>query len=141
MRSCRSCTALLVLLLPLALAGGCGESEQAKAEKTVCEGKREINDGVNSLKSVTLATVSASGVQSDIKSIEAGLSKVKSAEEKLSGKRKEEVEKANAQLSSELSTIAHELTTLSLPQALTKLLASAEKLATSYKQTFAAIEC
>ena len=133
--------AVLAALVPFAMMSGCGESEQAKAEKTVCEGKQEVNHGVNSLKSITLATASASTVRSDIKSIEAGLEKVKGAEGKLSGKRKEEVEKANAQLSSELSTIKHELSTLTLPQALTKLLTAAEKLASSYKQTFAAIEC
>jgi hypothetical protein len=141
MRSHRHAVALLALLLPLALASGCGESAQAKAEKTVCEGKKEVNDGVSSLTGMTLATASASTVQSDIKAIEAGLSKVKSAEGQLSGKRKEEVEKANAQLSAELSAIAHELTSLSLPQALTKVLTVGEKLAASYKQTFASIEC
>lgn len=141
MRSPRLYVAALTLLAAFASISGCGESEQAKAEKTVCEGKREINDGVNSLKSMTLANASASTVQNDIKSIEAGVEKVKNAESKLSGKRKEEVEKANAQLSSELSAVEHELTTLSLPQALTKLLTAAEKLAASYKQTFAPIEC
>ncbi len=141
MRSPRPYVAVLAVLVPFAVVSGCGESEQAKAEKTVCEGKKEINDGVNSLKSVTLANASASTVQNDIKSIEVGLEKVKSAQSKLSGKRKEEVEKANVQLSSELNTIEHELATLSLPQALTKLLTAAEKLAASYKQTFAPIEC
>jgi len=140
-RSPRPYVAVLAVVVPFALASGCGESEQAKAEKTVCEGKKEVDEGVNSLKSITLANASASTVQSDIKSIEAGLTKVKSAEGKLNGKRKEEVEKANAQLSAELTTIEHELASLTLPQALTKLLTVAEKLATSYKQTFAAIEC
>ncbi|HXA54566.1 MAG TPA: hypothetical protein VNV37_06805 [Solirubrobacteraceae bacterium] len=141
MRSPRPYVAVLAVVVPFALVSGCGESEQAKAEKTVCEGKKEVDEGVNSLKSITLANASASTVQSDIKSIEAGLTKVKSAEGKLNGKRKEEVEKANAQLSAELTTIEHELASLTLPQALTKLLTVAEKLATSYKQTFAAIEC
>jgi hypothetical protein len=140
-RSPRPYVAVLAVVVPFALVSGCGESEQAKAEKTVCEGKKEVDEGVNSLKSITLANASASTVQSDIKSIEAGLTKVKSAEGKLNGKRKEEVEKANAQLSAELTTIEHELASLTLPQALTKLLTVAEKLATSYKQTFAAIEC
>ncbi len=141
MSSHRHAVALLALLLPLALATGCGESAQAKAEKTVCEGKKEISDGVTSLTGITLATASASTVQNSIKSIESGLGKVKGAEGQLSGTHKEAVEKANAQLSAELSAIAHELTSLSLPQALTKVTTSAEKLAASYKQTFASIEC
>jgi hypothetical protein len=51
------------------------------------------------------------------------------------------VEKANAQLSSELGTIEHELSTLSLPQALTKLTQAGETLAKSYKQAYAAVPC
>jgi hypothetical protein len=141
MRSHRSSVALLALLLPLALATGCGESEQAKAEKTVCEGKKEINDAVTSLTSMTLTTVSADAVKGDVESIKAGLGKIQGAEDKLSGPHKEAVAKANTQFSTELSAIAHELTSLSLPQALTKATASAEKLAASYKQTFAAITC
>lgn len=140
MRS-RSYVVVLAVLAPFALLSGCGESEQAKAEKTVCEGKQEISKSVSSLQGMTLTNASVSGVQDDVKSIESGLSKIKGAEDKLSGKHKEEVEKANAQLSSELSTIGHELTNLTLPQALTKVTTAAEKLATSYKQTFASIQC
>jgi uncharacterized phage infection (PIP) family protein YhgE len=141
MRSLHPYVAVLAVLVPFAVVSGCGESEQAKAEKTVCEGKQKINEGVNGLKNVTLANASASTVQNNIKAIEAGLEKVKSGQSKLSGKRKEEVEQANTQLSSELSAIEHEIATLSLPQAFTKLLTAAEKLATSYRQTFAPIEC
>lgn len=133
---------MLALVVPLVLSS-CGETEQAKAEKTVCEGKKEVNDGVNGLTSITLTNISASAVQGDVKSIEAGLKKIKSVEGKLSGVHKEEVEKANAQLSSELNTIVHEIASLSItaPQAVTKLLSSAEKLASSYKQTLASIKC
>ncbi len=133
--------ALLGLALPLVFATGCGESAQAKAEKTVCEGKKEIGTSVQSLQSMTLTTASASTVQSDIKGIEAGLRKVKEAEGQLSGSRREAAEKANAQLSSELSGIAHELTSLTLPQALTSVLTAGEKLAASYKQAFTPVEC
>ncbi len=133
--------ALLGLLLPLAFATGCGESAQAKAEKTVCQGKQEISTSVDSLKSMTLTDASASTVQNDIKGIEAGLQKVKGAQGQLSGARREAAEKATAQMSAELSSISHELTSLSLPQALTKVLTVGEKLAASYKQAFAPVEC
>jgi hypothetical protein len=142
MRSPRLYVAVLALIVPLVLSS-CGETEQAKAEKAVCEGKKEVDSGVNGLTSITLTNVSASTVKNDIKSIEAGLKKIKSAEGKLSGTHEQEIERAHAQLSSELSAIAHELAALSLtaPQALTKLLSSAEKLAAGYKQTLATIKC
>jgi hypothetical protein len=133
--------ALLGLLLPLAFATGCGESAQAKAEKTVCEGKKEISTSVDSLTSMTLADASASTVQNDIKGVEAGLQKVKGAQGQLSGSRKEAAEKATAQMSAELSGISHELTSLSLPEALTKVLTVGEKLVASYKQAFTPVEC
>jgi hypothetical protein len=137
----RSRVVFLAMLLPLAFATGCGESAQAKAEKTVCEGKKEIGTSVDSLKSMTLTTASASTVQNDIKGIEAGLRKVKGAQGQLSSSRREAAEKANAQMSAELSSISHELSSLSLPGALTKVLSVGEKLAASYKTAFAPVEC
>ena len=133
--------ALLGLLLPLAFATGCGESAQVKAEKTVCEGKQEIGTSVDSLKSMSLTTASASTVQNDIKGIEAGLQKVKGAQDQLSSSRRAAAEKANAQLSAEVSSISHELTSLTLPQALTSVVTAGEKLAASYKTAFAPVEC
>lgn len=137
----RSYVVLLGVLAPLAFASGCGESAQAKAEKTVCEGKQEIGTSVHSLQSMTLTTASVSAVQSDIKGIEAGLRKVKGAQGQLSGTRREAAEKANAQLSAELSGISHELTSLTLPQALTKIVTAGEKLAAGYKQAFTPVKC
>ncbi|HUN77960.1 MAG TPA: hypothetical protein VMU32_03485 [Solirubrobacteraceae bacterium] len=129
------------VLLPLTLASGCGESAQAKAEKQVCSGKQEVANGVHGLQSTTLATANASAVQSDIKAIESGIDKIKGAQGQLSATRRESVEKANAQLSSELGAIEHELSTLSLPQALTKLTQAGEKLEKSYKQAYASVPC
>ena len=80
MAAVRYRVAFLGVLLPLAFASGCGESAQAKAEKTVCEGKKEIGTSVQSLQSMTLTTASVSTVQNDIKGIEAGLQKVKGAQ-------------------------------------------------------------
>jgi uncharacterized phage infection (PIP) family protein YhgE len=137
----RAPVVLLAVLFPLALASGCGESAQAKAEKTVCEGKQEISAGINGLKSLTGANVSVNAVQSNLKSIESGLSKVKSAQDQLSGKRKEEVAQANAQLSASLSSFAHELTSLTGPQAEAKLTAAAEKVVASYQHALAPIPC
>jgi hypothetical protein len=137
----RSYVAVLVVLTPFALISGCGESEQAKAESTVCEGKKEISDSVSSLQSMTLTNASVSAGQGDLKSIESGLNKMNGAVYEMSGEHKEAVKKATVQLSSELSTIANELTNLTLPQALTEVTAAAEKLVRSYKQTFTSIQC
>ncbi len=131
---------LLTALAPGLVACG-GESEQAKAEKSVCEAKTAISSSVQSLQHLTPETVTAATVQSDVNTITESLKKLKQAEEKLSGPRKEEIQKANETLSSELNALAGELTTLTPANIKSKLAASVEKLAASYKQTLAPIPC
>lgn len=137
--------AIALASLVAALASGpaaCGgESEQAKAEKSVCEAKTAISTSVRSLQHLTPQTVTAATVQSDVNTISESLKKLKQAEEKLSGPRKQEIAKANETLSAELNALAGELTTLTPANIASKLTASVEKLATSYKQALAPIQC
>ncbi len=137
--------AIVVVSLLAALAPGLaacgGESEQAKAEKSVCEAKTAISTSVQSLQHLTPTTVTAATVQSDVNTISENLAKLKQAEEKLSGPRKEEIQKANETLSSELNALASELTTLTPTNIKSKLTAAVEKLAASYKQALAPIPC
>jgi hypothetical protein len=130
----------VALIVPLVIAG-CGESDQAKAEKTVCEGKQQISTSVQSLQGLTLTTASIAMVQGDIKAIGEGLTKIKDAQSKLSGPRREKIEKANSELSAGLSGLTHELSSLTISSAETKLTAAVNKLVTSYKQALAPIEC
>jgi hypothetical protein len=137
--------ALALASLLAALASGpaaCGgESEQAKAEKSACEAKTAISTSVQSLQHLTPQTVTAATVQSDVNTISENLQKLKHSAEKLSGPRKEEIEKANAMLSSELSALEGELTTLTPTNIASKLTAAVEKLAASYRQALAPIAC
>lgn len=134
-------TALLICLLsPLALAS-CGESEQAKAEKSVCEARATISTSVQSLQQLTLQTASLAAVESDVKSISSSLEQMREAQSKLRGTRKEQVQQATETFSTELSTLAHELKSLTLPNAKSQLTAAADKLLTSYKQALAPIAC
>jgi hypothetical protein len=127
-----------VLLLALA---GCGESEQAKAEKTVCTAKTQISMSVQSLQKETAQTVTLSGVESNLRTITENLQKIGQAQSKLSDSRKEQVQKANEAFSAELATLTHELTSLSLTTAKSQLTAAVEKLAAGYKQALAPITC
>jgi hypothetical protein len=129
------------LTLSLVLAVGCGESQQAKAEKTVCEGKTEIASSVKSLQNLTLSTTSIDTIQSDVKSIGEGLKKIKGAQGQLNSTRKEQLEKANSELSASLSSLSHELSSLTLTTAQTQITAAVNKLAASYKQALAPVQC
>ncbi len=133
--------AFLLTSLTLGLATCGGESEQAKAEKSVCEAKTAISRSVQSLQSLTPQTVSVATVQGDVSAIAENLGKLKQAQEKLSGPRKEEVEQANAAFSSELRALTGELATLTPANIASKLTAAVEKLAASYKQALAPIPC
>lgn len=134
---------MLASLLAALAAGpaGCGESDQAKAEKSVCEAKTAISKSVQSLQHLTPQNVTVATVQGDLNTINENLKKLQQAEEKLSGPRKEAVEKANETLKSDLSALAGELTTLTPANITSKLTAAIEKLAASYKQALAPIPC
>ena len=133
--------AFMLAALAFGLIACGGESEQAKAEKSVCEAKTAISSSVQSLQNLTPQNVTVATVQGDISTISENLKKLKQAGEKLSGPRKEEVEKANAMLSSELSALTGELATLTPANITSTLTAAVEKLATSYRQALAPIQC
>jgi hypothetical protein len=130
----------LLAIFVLAACGG-GESEQAKAEKSVCEAKTAILASVQSLQHLTPQTVSVATVQGDVTTIGENLSKMKQAEEKLSAPRKEQIAKANETLRSDLGALTGELTTLTPANIGSKLTAAVEKLAASYKQALAPVSC
>jgi hypothetical protein len=121
--------------------GGCGESAQANAEKTVCSAKTNIASSVQSLQALTPQTISASKVQSALNTISDELQKIKQAESQLASTRKDQVEKANAAFAASLSTLAHELTSLNLSNLQTQLTAAASKLAAGYRQAFTPVQC
>lgn len=134
--------AVLVLLsFAPAFATGCGESAQAKAEKTVCSAKTKIAADVQSLKTLPPALTSLETAKQDVKSIGEELKKITDAQGALSGARREQVEKANATLSAELSSLTHELANLTQPQALARVTGAMDKLASSYQQALAPVQC
>jgi hypothetical protein len=124
-----------------ALALGCGESSQSKAEATLCEGKTEISASVDDLARQTKQTISISSIESDIGKITGGLAKITSAQSGLTGARKAQAEQATSVLSSELDKLKQELKSLSLSEIKPKLTSSIEKLTDGYKQALAPIKC
>ncbi len=131
---------VICLLTPIALAG-CGESEQAKAEKSACEAKSAITTSVQKLQQLTPQTASVATVQSDVNAIGEGLKKLQQAQSKLSGARKEQVQKANQELSAQLGEVKKALPNLSLSAAAAQLAGAVEKLVAGYKQALAPIPC
>ena len=131
-----------LLLLVAASAVGCGESDEEKAQNDVCDARDDIQKQVNELSNLTVSTATADGVQKNLNAIQDDLNKITDAQGNLNDERKQEVESANKQFTSQLDSVANGLTSnLSLSGAEQKLKSAAQQLSSSYKQTFATIDC
>ena len=130
------------LLLIAVAAVGCGESDEEKAQTQVCDARDDLKTQVDDLAALTPATATVDGVQEDLDAIEDDLNQIKDAQGDLNEDRRQEVESATQQFSSEVEAVANGLTSdLSLSGAQAKLETAAKQLASSYQQTFAQIDC
>jgi TolA-binding protein len=139
--STAACASTIACVLAVLALGGCGESSQAKAETTLCEGKTEVLASVEDLARQTKQTVSISSLEGDLDKIKGGIEKITSAQSDLTGARKAQAEKATSELSDELDKLAQELKSISLSQIKPQLTASFEKLVNGYEQALTPIEC
>jgi hypothetical protein len=136
--------ALLVagLLLIAATAVGCGESDAEKAQTQVCDARADLKKQVDALAALTPATATADGVKANLDAIEKDLKQMKDAQGDLNEDRKQQVESATQEFSSEVDAVASGLRSdLSLSGAQSKLQASGQQLKSSYEQALARIDC
>jgi hypothetical protein len=135
-------TVVVLLLLAAGTAVGCGESDEEKAQNDVCDARADLQKRVNNLAGLTLSTATVEGVQDDLNGIEDDLNKIKDAQGELNEERKQEVESATNEFTSQIEAIANDLTgNLSLGGAEAKLRSAAQQLANSYRQTLAKVDC
>jgi uncharacterized protein HemX len=134
---------VLVLLLLIAIAGaGCGESDEEKAQNEVCDARDDIQTQIDDLSNVTLSTTTADELEEDLTAIRDDLREIADAQGDLNEERRQQVQSANKQFTSQLDSIASGLTSnLSLSGAEQKLRNATQQLASSYKETFATIDC
>jgi hypothetical protein len=139
----RACSTVMVLLLLAAgTAIGCGESDEEKAQNEVCDARDDIQKQVNELSKLTVSTATVEGVQNNLNAIQDDLNKISDAQGDLSDERRQQVESANEEFKSQLNSITEGLTSnLSLSGAEQKLRSATQQLASSYRQTFAKIDC
>ncbi len=138
----RSGVLVAVLLLIAAAAVGCGESDEEKAQTQVCDARADLKTQVDDLAALTPATATADGVEENLNAIEDDLNQIKDAQGDLNEERKQEVESATQEFTSEVEAVANDLTSdLSLSGAQAKLETAGKQLASSYQQTFAQIDC
>jgi uncharacterized protein YicC (UPF0701 family) len=134
----------IVLSLSLAAAGcgGGGQSASDKAQSQVCTATTDIQKQIDTLRSMSASTVSASSVQDSISAIDEDLTSIKDAIPDLAAARKQDVTAANDAFKSQLDSIATDLVqNLSLSQAKTQVQAAGSQLASAYKQAFSQVRC
>jgi hypothetical protein len=136
-----ACSFLAVVTLVFAL-GACGESDEEKAQNTVCDARADIGEQVNELKSLTPATVTADGVTQNLDAIKSDLQDISAAQSDLSSDRRSEAEAANKAFTSSVQGIASQLgSSLSAADAKAQVVTALDQLAASYQKTFAPLNC
>jgi hypothetical protein len=122
--------------------GACGESDEEKAQNTVCSAKADIGEQVDELKAVTPATVTGDDVTQNLDEIKTDLKNIEAAQGDLSSDRRSEAEAANKEFSSSVQGIASELgSSLSAADAKAQVVTALNQLAASYQKAFAPLNC
>ena len=140
-----ACSVLAVVMLVFAL-GACGdsdgESDEEKAQNTVCDARDDIGKQVDDLKSLTPATVTADAVTQNLEAIDNDLNDMDAAKSDLSSDRRSEVEAANKAFESSVEGIVSDLgSSLSASDAKAGIVTALQQLAASYKKAFAPLNC
>jgi len=136
-----ACSVLAVVLLVSAV-GACGESDEEKAQNTVCNAKADIGEQVDELKAVTPATVTGDDVTQNLDQIKTDLKNIEAAQGDLSSDRRSEAEAANKAFTSSVQAIASQLgTSLSAADAKAQVATALDQLAASYQKAFAPLDC
>ena len=131
-----------ILATAAVAAAGCGESDEEKAKTQVCDARADLKEQVHELGNLSLADATVNGVKGNLDAIKNDLQKMTGAQGDLDDTRKDEVERATQQFTSEVNSIVTSLgSTTSLNSAADQLEAAFQKLATSYEKTFSKIDC
>lgn len=134
-------SAVAVVMLALAL-GACGESDEEKAQNTVCNAKADIGEEVDELKSVTPATFAADDVTQNLDAIQVDLKNITAAQGDLSSDRRSEAEAATKAFTSSVQETASQLgSSLSAADAKAQVVTALDQLAASYQTAFAPLNC
>ena len=133
---------LLIALLLGTLLGACGESDEEQAQDAVCDARASIQKQVDKLSGLTLDTATVASVGDSLNAIRDDLEQIAEAQGDLNDERKQEVESANKEFTSQLQSIAKNLTSsLSVSGAKEQFQAALTQLADAYRQSFAAVDC
>jgi hypothetical protein len=137
----RASSILSAIVVAVAL-GACGESDEEKAQTTVCNARDDISKQVDELKGLTVATFSTDAVSQSLSAIRNDLSDIRGAQADLSDERRQQIESANKAFASQVEGIVKQIgTSVSASDAKAQLTSALQQLADSYEQTLARVDC
>ena len=133
---------LVIVLLLGTVLGACGKSDEEQAQDAACDARASIQKQVDELSSLTLDTATAANVGDSLTAIRDDIEQIVEAQGDLNDERKQELESANKEFTSQFQSIAKELTTtLSVNEAKAQFQAAVKQLADAYSQSFAGVDC
>jgi hypothetical protein len=140
----RPIVAVVLIVLAALAVGACGddESDEEKAQNQVCDARADIQKQVEELSNLTISTATTEGIEQNLQAIEDSLGEIKDAEGDLNAGRKQEVQSATDQFSSEVESVVQTVgRSTSLSQAATQLTSAFDDLSQSFQQTLQPIDC
>jgi hypothetical protein len=133
---------LVIVALLGILLGACGESDEEQAQDAVCDSRASIQKQVDELSGLTLETATAASVGDSLNAIRDDLEQIAEAQGDLNNERKQQVESANSEFTSQLQSIAKDLSSsVSVSGAKEQFQAAVKQLADAYRQSFAGVDC
>jgi len=112
------------------------------AQNQVCDARADIQKQVDELSQLTLSTATTDGIDQNLQAIKDDLGKIKDAESDLNADRKQEVQSATQQFTSEVASVAKTVgRSTSINEAVSQLTSAFDDLAQSFKQTLSPINC
>jgi hypothetical protein len=139
----RPARAIAAVLFAAVVLAACGESDEEKAQNTVCDARADIQEQVDELAGLTITSASIDQVTNGLDAIRDDLQEIADAQGDLSGDRRAEVEQAGQEFGSQLRSTAGDLVSgaTSGEDASAQVKSALQDLAASFRQAYEPVDC
>jgi chromosome segregation ATPase len=141
--SIRTLSVAIITGLLAALPLACGQSDEEKAQNSVCEVRADIEKRVDDLAALTITTASIDDVTSNLRAIREDLEKIAAERDDLTPDQRQEVEQAAKRFRSELEAAAKDIVSgaASGEQAGARVGSALDELAKSFRKAYGPVDC